>query len=318
MDDGIADRTDAGLLALLLDDGRPALLLTAMALLVSGAFAVFVSLRREFLPHDVAFLGMTAGELCALADCRIVGFMFHDRVAFGGALMAVAIVYLWLAAVPLRERARWAWNAFAASGVIGFGSFLSYLAYGYLDSWHGVATLALLPIFCAGLIKTRSQAHLTDEGWLRGPEGQAAPRRLRLGRWGLFATGAGMVAAGTVILFLGSTEVFVVEDLAFMKVTREMLDAANPRLVPLIAHDRAGFGGGIATTGLLVTIAAWYARPSRSFHQAMLLAGVAGFGCAIGIHFHEGYTNPVHLAPAFAGAAMFGFSMFCQMTAATT
>ena len=101
-----SSRTDAGLFALLLDDGRPALLLTGMALLVSGAFAVFVSLRREFLPHDVAFLGMTAGELCALADCRIVRFMFHDRVAFGGALMAVAIVYLWLAAVPLREGAR--------------------------------------------------------------------------------------------------------------------------------------------------------------------------------------------------------------------
>ena len=231
---------DPGLIQLLLNDGRSALLLTGMALLVSGAFAVFLSIRRELLPHDVAFLGMTAEQLCALADCRVVRFMFHDRVAFGGALMAVAILYLWLAALPLKDGARWAWNSFAITGLLGFGSFLSYLAYGYLDSWHGVATLALLPIFCAGLIRTRLLARVPSEGWLRSPDGLAAPTRVRLGRWGLLATGAGMTLAGAVILFLGSTEVFVQEDLAFMNVTREMLDAVNPRLVPLIAHDRAG------------------------------------------------------------------------------
>lgn len=100
-----------------------------------------------------------------------------------------------------------------------------------------------------------------------------------------------------------------------MNVTREMLDAVNPRLVPLIAHDPAGFGGGLCTTGLLVVISAWYARPSRSFHQAILLAGISGFGCAIGVHFVEGYTNPVHLAPAFVGAGLFAGSVACQMIA---
>ena len=113
---------DPGLIQLLLNDGRSALLLTGMALLVSGAFAVFLSIRRELLPHDVAFLGMTAEQLCALADCRVVRFMFHDRVAFGGALMAVAILYLWLAALPLKDGARWAWNSFAITGLLGFGS----------------------------------------------------------------------------------------------------------------------------------------------------------------------------------------------------
>jgi len=306
-------RHEPGLFELLLDDGRPALLLTGFALLVSGAFAVFLSIRREFLPHDVAFLGMTAQQLCSLADCRVVRFMFHDRVAFGGSLMAVAILYLWLAAVPLREGARWAWRTFAFTGFLGFGSFLSYLAYGYLDSWHGVATLALLPIFLIGLIRTRSIAVTSHPGWLRSPEGLGAPRLLRAGRWALLATGAGMTAAGAVILGLGSTEVFVAEDLAFMNVTREMLDAVNPRLVPLIAHDRAGFGGGLVTTGLLVVMSAWYARPSRSFHQAILLAGTSGFGCAIGVHFVEGYTNPVHLAPAFVGAGMFAASVVSQV-----
>lgn len=146
-------------------------------------------------------------------------------------------------------------------------------------------------------------------GWLRSAEGRVAPAMSRLGRWGLIATGAGMFCAGLVILSVGTSRVFVAEDLAFMGLTRTMLDQVNPRLIPLIAHDRAGFGGGLASAGSLVTICAWYGSPSRAFYQAMLLAGVAGFGCAIGVHYLEGYTNLVHLAPAFAGAGLFASSL---------
>lgn len=307
---------DIGLFTGLLGDGRPALLASALALLVSGAFAVFLSIRREFLPHDVAHLGMTAEQLCALADCRVVRFMFHDRVAFGGSLVAVSLLYLWLAAFPLAQSARWAWLAFAWSGLVGFGSFLAYFGYGYLDSWHGAATVVLLPLFGLGLLRTRSSATASAPPWLSSGQGRAAPSLLRRGRQGLLATAAGMMAAGAVILVLGTTEVFVAEDLAFMDVTREMLDAVNPRLVPLIAHDRAGFGGALVTTGLLLGFCAWFTPPSRAFHQTAALAGAAGFGCAIGVHFFEGYTNPVHLAPAFAGAALFAVSLAAEVTGA--
>lgn len=304
---------EPGFFARVVDDGRPALLLTAAALGASGAFAIFLSMRREFLPHDVSYLGMTAHEICALADCRVVRFMFHDRVAFGGSLISLAVLYAWLSAVPLRERESWAWWTFAASGVLGFGSFLTYIGYGYLDSWHAAATLALLPVFLAGVVRSARLAALPSPGWLRSREGHAANPLTRAGRWTLLATGAGMFAAGAVILFLGTTEVFVAEDLAFMGLTRDGLHAVNPRLVPLIAHDRAGFGGGLATTGLVLMFCAWYARPSRAFHQALLLAGTAGFGCAIGVHFFEGYTNPVHLAPAFAGAVLFVIAASCEI-----
>ncbi len=97
-----------GFLRELVGDGRPALVLTAVALFLSGAFAIFLAIRREFLPQDVAFLGMTAKDLCGIADCRIVRFMFHDRVAFGGTLIAVATLYLWLALFPLRHGLAWA------------------------------------------------------------------------------------------------------------------------------------------------------------------------------------------------------------------
>lgn len=306
--------TDAnrGLVRALLDDGRPAITLTAMALLVSGGFAIFLAARREFLPHDVAFLGMTAVDLCAIAECRVVRFMFHDRVAFGGTLLAIAVLYLWLAAFPLKERLAWSWWTLTVSGLLGFGSFLTYLSYGYLDSWHGTATLVLLPIFFAGLVASRAPAQRPAAPWLQSAEGRRAPRLQRFGRWLLLGTGGGIALAGAVILYLGSTEVFVAEDLSFMGITRNTLDVINPRLVPLIAHDRAGFGGGLATTGVVIIICAWYARPSRSFSQAIALAGAAGFGCAIGTHFIEGYVNPMHLAPALAGAGLFAASVACE------
>jgi len=99
-------RADPGFLTALIDDGRPLITLTAVALLLSGSFAIFLAARREFLPHDIAYLQMSAEQLCGLAQCRIVRFMFHDRVAFGGTLISIA------AGMPrragrFRRRRRW-------------------------------------------------------------------------------------------------------------------------------------------------------------------------------------------------------------------
>ena len=313
----MTDQAERGLLGELIGDGRAPLTLTAVMLFLSGVFAIFLSYRREFLPHDVAFLGMTAESLCTIVGCRIVHFMFHDRVAFGGTLIAVATLYLWLAAFPLRQGAAWAWWAFLVSGVLGFGSFLTYLGYGYFDSWHGIASLALLPVFVTGLVASRTRATTRVAGWLTSADGRGASTLIRWGRWGLLTTGTGITLAGLVILYFGSTKVFVAEDLGFIGLTREALDGINPRLVPLIAHDRAGFGGGLATIGVLLLICGWYAPPSRALHQAVLVAGTAGFGCAIGTHFVEGYLNPVHLAPAFMGAVLFLVSILCEMAGRT-
>ncbi len=37
----------------------------------------------------------------------------------------------------------------------GFLSFLAHLGDGYLDTWHGVGTALLLPVFVVGLVRTR-------------------------------------------------------------------------------------------------------------------------------------------------------------------
>ena len=296
-----------GLLEALIGDGRPLLILAGISLILFGGFAFFLSASKQFLPHDIQFLGMTAEELCRVSDCRIVYFMFHDRVAFGCALIALGSLYVWLAEFPLRRGEAWAWWVFILSGVIGFISFLAYLGYGYLDTWHGAGTLVLLPLFIFGLAKTRSL--------LRPPKGinaliQPGARGSWLSSYGigralLLATAAGMIAGGFTVMVVGMTTVFVPQDLVFMSIERSQLHAVSERLVPLIAHDRAGFGGAICATGITVLFCVWCGKPSKSLWQVLLFAGVVGFAAAIGVHPVVGYTDLFHLAPAILGAGMF-------------
>lgn len=298
---------DRGLFEALIGDGRSLLSLTGMGLILSGLFALFLSATGHFLPHDVAFLGMTAEQLCAINECRIVHFMMHDRVSFGGSLVAIGTLYLWLAEFPLRQRQSWAWWLFTVSGAFGFGSFLLYLGYGYLDTWHGVATLALLPFFGLGLLKARFT--LAQRSSIRSLLRPSEPVRWMslygVGRACLLATALGLSAGGLTIMSVGVTSVFVPQDLAYMRITVEQLQAINAHLVPLIAHDRAGFGGGVCCCGVTMFFCVWCGRPSRSLWQAVLLTGLAGFGTAIGVHPAIGYTDFVHLAPAYLGATLF-------------
>jgi hypothetical protein len=294
---------DRGFLATLIGDGRALLTLTALILIGAGGFAFFQASTGQFLPQDTEYLGMTAKQLCTLHGCRVVHFMVHDRVSFGGVLIAIGTMYLWLSEFPLRRRERWAWWALAISGVAGFLSFLAYLGYGYLDTWHGVATVVLAPIFVAGLWWTRKFNQPVE----RLPFDFRSRRGL--GRVLVLAATFGIVAAGLTIMTVGMTRVFVPTDLAFMGVTPQELRAYNPHLIPLIAHDRAGFGGALVSCGLAMFICALYGFPSRSLWQALAIAGVAGFGCAILVHPAIGYTNALHLGPAVMGCLVFTVGM---------
>ncbi|MEW6127594.1 MAG: hypothetical protein AB1757_11210 [Acidobacteriota bacterium] len=296
-----------GIFAPLIGDGRPLLWFTGLMLMLSGIGAIFIAATGHFLPQDVQYLGMTASELCQLHQCRIVHFMIHDRVSWGGSLVAIGSLYMWMVSFPLKRQAAWSWWVFLITGILGFGSFLAYLGYGYLDSWHGVATLALLPIFLTGLL--RSRATLPRDEMFKTIFKPAIKINVKtregMGRLLLLFTGLGMIAAGATILIVGMTAVFVPQDLSFMKVTAEELRAINERLVPLIAHDRAGFGGGICTTGLAVLFCVWCGKSSRNLWQVLCLAGTVGFATAIGIHPIVGYNDFVHLAPAMIGAITF-------------
>ena len=310
---------DRSVWSALLGDGRFLLALTGVALIASGGFALFLSVTGHFLPHDVARLGMDAQQLSRIANPSLVKFMFHDRAAFGGSLVAIGLLYLWIAEFPLRRGEAWAWWTLALSGITGFGSFLTYLGYGYLDTWHGVATLFLLPVFLAGMLRSW-RLLVGPRSWkalLKIRPSDRDSRRYRAGKILLLIYAAGLSGAGATIMGVGMSSVFVREDLAYIGLSYvEICGLAEP-LVPIIAHDRAGFGGGLWSIGLTLILLVLHAPATRSFRQVMLLAGIAGFTMAIGVHFVIGYLDLRHLAPAFAGASIFlaGWTLMKQPAA---
>jgi hypothetical protein len=304
------DDDGRGYFQALIGDGQPLIALSAVSLILAGGFAIFLSAAGHFLPHDERYLGMTAEQLCALHGCRIVHFMYHDRASFGGSIVAVGALYLWLVEFPLRRGEPWAWWALLLSGALGFMSFLTYLGYGYLDTWHGVATLFLLPCFAGGL--ARSHGTLRRPRHVRallrpGVSSAAVPwtSAQGLGRACLLLTALTLVAAGLTIMTVGMTSVFVPQDLVFMGLNPADLNAINPRLIPLIAHDRAGFGGGLCCTGLTVLMCVWCGTPSKALWQVLCVAGIVGFGTAIGVHPLIGYNDAVHVGPAVVAALFF-------------
>src|SRR6516225_8833617 len=90
--------------------------------------------------------------------------MMHDRGSFGGALIAIGLLYLWLIQFPLRAGQAWAWWLLLLSGLVGFGSFLTFLGYGYCDTWHAFGTALILPPFVVGLVRSRPRLS-GSRGW---------------------------------------------------------------------------------------------------------------------------------------------------------
>ncbi|HEX6333108.1 MAG TPA: hypothetical protein VFZ78_02715 [Flavisolibacter sp.] len=284
-------------------DGRFLVVFTGMVLIFSGVFVIIQSFTGHFLPHDTVYLGMDAERLSLYYGGRITRFMFHDRVAFGGSLMAVGILYMWLAEFPLRQGQAWAWWILLISGIIGFGSFLTYLGYGYLDEWHGVATLLLLPFFAVGMIRSWRLLEGGSLGdLLKMVNRPGFHNSHQFGILLLLFTGAGMFAAGMTIMIVGMTSILVPQDMEFIGIAScSTLNGVSEKLLPLIAHDRACFGGGVATIGLMIFFIVRRAEETRSMWETIFLTVNTGFAAAIGIHFYIGYTIPIHIAPAIMG-----------------
>ena len=289
----------------LVGDGRPLLSLTGTALVLSGCFGILQSFSGYLLPHDAAAIGMNASALARAGNMHLVHFMFHDRTAFCGTLFAIGSAYWWLAEFPLKAGLEWAWWAYAISGATGFVSFLAYLRYGYLDTWHAWATLLLLPVFLLGLIRSRrcvAGPLNIRKAWLRPV---MMDRSQRWGRWFLQFCAAGLVLAGVTIIGVAMTVVFVPQDLGFMGLSREQLQVISPMLIPVIAHDRSGFGGGLLSAGLLIFMIVRNAELTRSFVEVIGVMGFCGFGAALGVHAAIGYLDWTHLAPAYGGFLLF-------------
>ena len=287
----------------MLGDGRFLIALTGVSVALSGGFAVLQSVSGKLLPHDSLAIGMDSIALTHAGNRHLLGFMFHDRVAYGGSLLAIGFGYLWLAEFPMSAGATWAWWALLFSGGIGFLAFLTYLGQGYLDTWHGVATLFLLPVFAAGLWRSRPRRFSLSSAWFSNPARESV-----FAKWGrilLGGCGVGLIAAGVTIAIFGMTTVFVPSDLRFIGLSTSALQRISPMLIPVISHDRAGFGGGLCSIGSLLLFMARCAELNRSLVEIVALMGCSGFGCAISVHFAVSYLDFFHLLPAFVGLMIF-------------
>lgn len=74
---------------------------------------------------------------------------------------------------------------------------------------------------------------------------------------------------------VGMSCVFVPQDLSYMGLGVEELHALNPRLAPLIAHDRAGFGGAVCCGASAAAFSiGGFSEPYYSLHLAANPAAV--------------------------------------------
>lgn len=274
-------------------------LLLAVAMLGGGALAMSIATTRVVLPYDEAFIGMTRDELCGIND-RLLPFLTHDRVTLAGTMLADGILYLALSLFGIRAGFQWARSTILISSMVGFFNFFLFLGFGYFDPFHAFVTAVLFQFI---LFAIHSNERLTM--CIAVPD-LANDRAWRLGLWGqlIYVThGVAILVGGLVICSFGVTTVFVQEDLEFMRTSVEALASTSPRLIPLIAHDRASFGGMLISCGLCVLLCSlWgFRRGAAWLWWALLIAGLLAYGSTIAVHHAVGYTSLKHLLPAYGG-----------------
>ncbi|MCC7422718.1 MAG: hypothetical protein IT428_20755 [Planctomycetaceae bacterium] len=276
--------------------------LIGAAMFLGGIMAMIIATTRVVMPYDEAMAGLTREQIVEIND-RLLHFMTHDRVTLSGTMLAVGILYLVLSWYGSRRGMHWAHVAIIASSLAGFTSFFLFLGFGYFDPFHAFVTAVMLqPVLLA------MHSDLPEYRHPVAPE-LTNDRAWRLSQWGqliFIGHGAVLIVAGCVISSVGISHVFVHEDLEFMHTTAEHLFDAHPRLVPLVAHDRATFGGMLISCGVCVFLSSlWgFRRGNAWLWWALVTAGTIAYVATICVHWHVGYTSLMHLLPAYAGLAM--------------
>jgi hypothetical protein len=283
----------------------PAAMVLAVGLALGGIGAAIITIGPVLLGYDEDFLHLDLAQLRAI-DPRLVGFLQHDRITLAGTMVSIGILYAALA-TGMRRGIGWARLGLAASGVVGFGSLLLFLAFGYFDPLHAGLSCLLLPFFAVAL---RAPMGPLQAEAIADPDDRRR-RRALVGQLLMVVLAVGLLIGGTVIAVVGCRGVFVASDLDFLRTTPAALKAADPHLLSFIAHDRAGFGGALMSDALaLLALALWGWRPGFSWvFWSVLWSGVVGFGSTIAIHLTVDYTDVGHLAPVAVGGVLFATSL---------
>ncbi|MEU6786739.1 hypothetical protein ABZ912_46740 [Nonomuraea angiospora] len=277
-------------------------LVTGAVIAVAGLVAAAVALGPVLLWYDRAFLDMDQEELHAV-NHHLVHFLRHDRITLAGTMVAVGVLYLGLTAGGMRRGWPWAREAYLVSGAIGFAAVPYLFTHGYVEPLHTALAVVLLPMFLAAARRPRERPR-----WISRPDGPERERRRALtGQLLMVITGVGLFAGGVAVSAVGLGGVFVPSDLEYLGTGPDPLRAAaGTRLLPFIAHDRAGFGGALLAAAAAITLlSAWGWRRGESWvWWTLTLAAVAGFVPAVLTHLAIGYVDLWHLAPVLIGMAL--------------
>lgn len=281
-------------------------LLVGLGMTGAGLGAAVITLGPVLLWYDRDYLGMTLEDLHAV-NHHLVHFLQHDRITMAGTMVAIGALYTGLAVGGIRRGSPWAREVYLLSGAIGFPTLFYFLVTGFVEPLHTATALVLFPMFVAGVRRTPHAPR-----WRLAPEGPEPERRRALvGQLLLIVTGVGLFVGGAVISVVGLTGVFVPTDLTFLGTSAQTLEAVNPRLVPFVAHDRAGFGGALMSAAVaIVLLSAWGWRRGEAWvFWTLAAAAAAGFLPAVVIHGVIHYTDLIHLAPVYIGIALSGIGL---------
>lgn len=272
-------------------------------MLVAGLITLLVSMTVVILPYDETFLQTTREQIMNV-NPNILQFMQHDRMTVAGTMVSGGFLYMQLARHGVRYGMQWAKKAIHTAGTIGFLGILLFLGFGYFDWLHGLLWLLLLPFFLLGYRATRNfNEHPTS----KNRTNHAAWKKSLWGQLSFVSLGFSFILAGIFISIVGMTGVFIPTDLIYICMNPEQLKEINDRLIPVMAHDRAGFGSALISVGLLVLmLALWgFQQGEKWVWYTFLIGGIPAFSAGIVTHFVIGYTNFSHLLPAYIGVLLF-------------
>ncbi|OCA90536.1 dihydroorotate dehydrogenase [Bacillus sp. FJAT-27225] len=283
--------------------------LFGLAILIGGFIALYFSMTDVILPYDESFLGIVRQDILGF-NSSILYFMAHDRMTLAGTMISGGILYMQLARHGIRYGLHWARKAVNIAAIIGFLGILLFIGYGYFDWLHGLFWLILLPLFITGFLKTKTATEAPSGTNLYNTK---AWKLSHVGQLCFVLLGGALAIGGIVISFIGASTVFVPSDISYLCISPEILNDFNEKLIPVIAHDRAGFGSALLSVGLLVLmLALWGIREGeRWVWWTFTIGAIPAFIAGIATHFIIGYTDFLHLLPAYFAILLYGIGVVC-------
>ncbi|MGM0804339.1 MAG: dihydroorotate dehydrogenase [Bacillota bacterium] len=271
--------------------------LMGLGVFIAGIIALIIGLTEVLLAYYEQYLGIQKEEIQAFSH-HLFHFMSHDRICLAGVMVSAGFMFMQLSYHGIRKGEHWAKKAYLIAAALGFLNIFYFMGFGYFDKLHFIYYLIILPFFLYGLYQSRK---LTTGSKGLNLYNTLSWKRSQLGQSLFILSGMCLLSAGIVISIIGMNGVFVKEDLMFFALTPEQITAFNDKLIPLIAHDRAGFGGALISEGfLLLAIALWgYREGAKWVWWTLALGGLPGFLTGVGTHFMIGYDNHFHLSPAY-------------------